>query len=138
MRRSRAELDYEPAHINVVPLVDVMFFLVLFFVVTSAFVNETGIEIDAPAARTATLPENGNIVLAVGRDEAILIDGQRVDFRLVKSTIERLVLENPGSTVIIAADGEVRTRRLVEVLDQVRLAGVTDAAIAAREDDPAR
>lgn len=133
MRRSHAEAEYEVVHINVVPLIDVMFFLVLFFVATSSFVKETGIEVNRPSAQTAVVQEKGNIVVSVTRNGDIWIDRRKVDLRAVRAHVERLMVENPDSTVILAADSEAPTRLLVQALDQVRLAGVVNVAIAASE-----
>jgi biopolymer transport protein ExbD len=133
MRRSHAEAEYEVVHINVVPLIDVMFFLVLFFVATSSFVKETGIEVNRPSAQTAVVQEKGNIVVSVTRNGEIWIERQRIDLRAVRAQVERLLIENPDSTVIVAADAEAPTRMLVQALDQVRLAGVANVAIATSE-----
>jgi len=133
MRRSHAEAEYEVVHINVVPLIDVMFFLVLFFVATSSFVKETGIEVNRPSAQTAVVQEKGNIVVSVTRNGEIWIERQRIDLRAVRAQVERLLVENPDSTVIVAADAEAPTRMLVQALDQVRLAGVANVAIATSE-----
>lgn len=133
MRRSHAEAEYEVVHINVVPLIDVMFFLVLFFVATSSFVKETGIEVNRPSAQTTVVQEKGNIVVSVTRNGDIWIDRRKVDLRAVRAHVERLMVENPDSTVILAADSEAPTRMLVQALDQVRLAGVVNVAIAASE-----
>ncbi|MGH8471167.1 MAG: ExbD/TolR family protein [Gammaproteobacteria bacterium] len=130
MRRSYTESDYQPVHINVIPLIDVMFFLVLFFVATSSFIRETGVDVNRPAARSAELQEKGNIIVSVTKNGEIWIDRRKVDIRALRANVERMYAENPGSSVIIAADEETQTGLLVGALDEARLAGVENVAIA--------
>ena len=133
MRRSHAEQDEDAVHINVVPLIDVMFFLVLFFVATSSFVRDSGVEVNRPAAQSATLQNKANIVVSVTREGDTWLGGKRIDRRALRDEIERLLGENPDSTVIVAADGDGNSRLLVEALDQARLAGESNVAIATTE-----
>lgn len=135
MRRSHAERDDEPVHINVVPLIDVMFFLVLFFVATSSFVRDSGVEVNRPAAQSAKLQDKANIVVSITRDGQAWIAGKRIDRRAIRFEIERLLGENPDSTVIVAADADGSSRALVEALDQARLAGASNVAIATTESE---
>ncbi|MFH0342095.1 MAG: ExbD/TolR family protein [Chromatiales bacterium] len=131
MRRSYTDSDYQPIYINVIPLIDVMFFLVLFFVATSSFIRETGVEVNRPAAKSAQMQEKGNIIVSVTKNGEIWIDRRKVDIRALRANVERMYAENPGSAVIIAADEEARTGLLVAALDEARLAGVENVAIAA-------
>ncbi len=133
MRRSHTETEYEPVHINVVPLIDIMFFLVLFFVATSSFVKEGGIEINRPTAQTAVSQEAGNLIIAIDKNGEIWIDNQHVDIREIRTHVEHLRAQSAEGSVIILADRETSTGATVEVLDQVRLAGVTNIAIAAEK-----
>ncbi len=130
MRRNYTESDYQPVYINVIPLIDVMFFLVLFFVATSSFIRETGVDVNRPAAKSAELQEKGNIIVSVTKNGEIWIDRRKVDIRALRANVERMYAENPGSSVIIAADEEAQTGRLVAALDEARLAGVENVAIA--------
>ncbi len=136
MRRSHAEDEYQPPHINVVPLIDVMFFLVLFFVATASFVRDTGVEVNRPSAVSATAIAKGNIVISVTREGEVWIAGKRVDPRAIRAEVARLLGENPDSTVVVAADGDGSSRQLVQALDQARLAGATSVAIATTESAP--
>lgn len=130
MRRSYTESDYQPVHINVIPLIDVMFFLVLFFVATSSFIRETGVDVNRPTARSAVAQDKANIIVSVTKNGEIWIDRRKVDIRALRANVERMYAENPGSSVIIAADEEAQTGRLVATLDEARLAGVQNVAIA--------
>lgn len=133
LRRSYSESEYQPVHINVIPLIDVMFFLVLFFVATSSFVRETGIDVNRPGAKSAAQQPHGNIVISVTKGGEVWIDRRKVDIRALRANVERLSAENPGSSVVIAADEEAQTGILVQALDETRLAGVENVAIAAYE-----
>ncbi len=133
LRRSYTDSEYQPVYINVIPLIDVMFFLVLFFVATSSFVRETGIDVNRPAAKSTTQQPHGNIIISVTKNGEIWIDRRKIDLRALRANVERLSAENPGSSVIIAADEEAHTRILVHALDEARLAGVENVAIAAIE-----
>ena len=137
MRRRHAAAPYEPVAINVVPLIDVMFFLVLFFVATASFLHDSGIDVNRPAAASAAAIDKGNIVISITREGEIWIAGRRVDGRAVRSEVERLLGQNPDSTVVVAADGDGSSRLLVAVLDQARLAGAAGVAIATTEALPA-
>jgi biopolymer transport protein ExbD len=108
-----------------------VFIMLIFFIVTTSFVKEAGIEVNRPAATTAERQERGNIMIAVSDGGAIWIDGRQVDLRAVRANVERLRAENPEGAVVIQADAASRTGILVQVMDQVRLAGVLNVAIAA-------
>ena len=126
MRRRYTDSDYEGVHINVIPLIDVMFFLVLFFVATSSFIRETGVDVNRPTARSAVAQDKANIIVSLTKHGEIWIDRRKVDIRALRANVERMHAENPGSSVIIAADAETQTQLLVAALDEARLAGVRE------------
>jgi len=117
--------------INLTPLIDMVFILLIFFVVTSSFVKESGIEVSRPSAQTAEAQELGNIIISVNKNGEFWIDRRKVDVNALRAHVERLHAENPEGSVIIAADREARTENLVQALDQARLAGVANVSIAA-------
>lgn len=131
MRYSHTEQDSSAANVNLTPLIDVVFILLIFFLVTASFTKEAGIEVNRPTAQTAVRQERGNLIIAISKDGEIWIDNQKVDIRTIRAHIEQLHAQNPEGTVIILADRDTRTGATVEVLDQVRLAGVTNVALAA-------
>ncbi len=131
MRRSHIEQTNTGNSVNMTPLIDVVFILLIFFVVTSSFVKEAGIDVNRPTAQTAVRKERANIIIAVNRDGEIWIDKKRSDLRSVRPQVERFKAENPEASVVILADEDSRTGVMVEVMDQVRLAGVSNVAIAA-------
>ena len=135
MRRTHTEEQSTSIGVNLTPLLDMVFILLIFFLVTSSFVKESGIDVNRPTAQTATRTERGNIIIAINKDGEIWMDKQQVDVRSVRSHIERLHAQNPEGTVIILADQDSRTGLLVKVIDQARLAGVGNVAIAASQDE---
>jgi biopolymer transport protein ExbD len=125
--------EEEEQEINITPMLDVVFIMLIFFIVTASFVKEAGIDVNKPEGATAQAKEKANILIAIDADGAIWIDRRQVDPRAVRANIERLHAENPQGTVVIQADEDARTGALVQVMDAARLAGVYDVAIAAND-----
>ena len=123
--------EEEEQEINITPMLDVVFIMLIFFIVTASFVKEAGIDVNKPEGQTAVAKEKANILIAIDAEGAIWIDQRQVDPRAVRANIERLHSENPQGTVVIQADEDSRTGVLVQVMDAARLAGVYDVAIAA-------
>lgn len=119
--------------INMTPLIDMIFIILIFFIVTSSFVKEAGIDVNRPNAKTAVSQERANIMIAVTRDGEVWIDRTKVDPRVVRSHVARLHAEHPEGSVVVLADEESRTGLVVQVVDQARLAGVANVAVATRE-----
>ena len=120
-----------PTAMNITPLIDMVFILLIFFAVNASFIKEAGVEIERPSARSAVTQEQANIMIAVTENGEVWIDRQRVDPRSVRGHVERLHAENPEGAVVILADDESQTGLVIEVLDQARLAGVEQVAVAA-------
>jgi biopolymer transport protein ExbD len=135
MRRLHTETESPGVGVNLTPLIDVLFILLIFFIVTSSFVKESGLDVNRPSAQTTVRKERGNIIIAITKGGEIWLDKRRIDRRAIRSYIERLHAENPEGTVVISADKEARIGLMVNVMDQIRLAGVTNIAIAASHDD---
>ena len=133
MRYSHTEQE-SSANINLTPLIDVVFILLIFFLVTASFTKEAGIDVNRPTAQTAVRQERGNLIIAISKNGEIWIDNNKVDIRTIRAHIEHLHAQNPEGTVIILADKDARTGATVDVLDQVRLAGVTNVALAAQPE----
>ncbi len=131
MRSRHVQEQNAAASVNLTPLIDMVFILLIFFLVTASFTKESGIEVDRPTASTATRQEQGSLIIGVSKTGEIWIEDQAVDIRSIRAHVERLHAQNPEGTVIILADKESSTGVTVNVLDQVRLAGVTNVAIAA-------
>ena len=112
-------------------MLDVIFIMLIFFIVTTSFIREAGIEINRPSAETAEREERTNILIAISPEGAIWIDRQQVDIRGLRAVVQKLRAEDPQASVIVQADRDARAGLMVEVMDQARLAGVRDVAIAA-------
>jgi biopolymer transport protein ExbD len=123
----------EETEINITPMLDVVFIMLIFFIVTASFVKESGIEVDRPSAVTAVVKEQGNILVAITADGQIWVDRRQVDPRAVRANIERLHAENPQGSVVIQADKNSTTEMLIQVMDAARQAGVYNVSIAAQE-----
>jgi biopolymer transport protein ExbD len=132
MRRKKAK-EEEEAEINITPMLDVVFIMLIFFIVTASFVKESGIDVNRPDAATATVKERGNILVAITDTNQIWIDRRQVDPRSVRANIERLHAENPQGAVVIQADENSKNGLLVQVMDAARQAGVFNVSIAANE-----
>lgn len=132
--RDHLKSEGGPAALNITPMIDMVFILLIFFAVNASFVKESGVEIERPNARTAEIQQKANIMIAVTRNDEIWIDRQRVDPRSVRGHVERLHAENPEGAVVILADEDSKTGLVIEVLDQTRLAGVENVAVAATPD----
>ena len=123
----------EESEINITPMLDVVFIMLIFFIVTATFVKEAGIDVNRPDAATAVKQEKANILIAIGANNSIWIDRRQVDIRSVRPNIERLHAENPQGTVVIQADKESKTNTLIQVMDASRQAGVFNVSIAAQD-----
>lgn len=123
----------EKEDIDMTPMLDVVFILLIFFIVTASFVKEAGIDVNRPEAATAVKKERANILVAISDKGDIWINKRKVDIRSVQANIERLKAENPQGTVVIQADKKATTDTLIKVMDSARAAGVFDVSIAAQE-----
>lgn len=136
MRRNGRKVSAEEnaSEIDLTPMLDVVFIMLIFFIVTASFIKEAGIEINRPEASTANQKKNVNILVAVSATNEIWIDKRRVDKRAVRSVIERMHAENPKGAVVVQADNESNTETVTSVIDSARAAGVYDVSLATEND----
>jgi biopolymer transport protein ExbD len=120
------------AEINMAPLIDMVFILLIFFLVTTSFVREAGVEVDRPQAFTAQAKQKRAFMVAVDVKGGIYVDSRRVNLRSVRGLVERFLAEEREGAVVIVADKKSLTGRVIAVLDECRLAGAKDVAVAAR------
>lgn len=120
--------------INMSPMVDMTFLLLIFFLVTTTFVKESGVEVNRPVATSTESKENTNIVIGVTKDGMIYIENQIIDVRSVRSRMERFKNEMPDGNVVITADKDSLFGKAIEVLDQVRMAGIKNVVVAATKE----
>ena len=128
-RKTKASEDDQNT-IDLTPMLDVVFIMLIFFIVTASFIKEAGIEINRPEATTALLKKNANILIAVSSSNEVWIDKNRIDIRAVKGTVERLHAENPKGAVVIQADDEANIETLTKVAQAAREAGVVDVSVS--------
>jgi biopolymer transport protein ExbD len=125
--------EEEAEEINMTPMLDVVFIMLIFFIVTASFVKEAGIDVNRPEAATAVKKQRANILVAISDKGEIWINKRQVDIRAVQANIERLKAENPQGSVVIQADKKATTEMLIKVMDASRAAGAFDVSIAAQE-----
>ena len=123
--------DDDENEINLTPMLDVVFIMLIFFIVTASFIKEAGIDVNRPdAPMTESKPEDANILVMINANDEIWIDRRLIDPRAVRANIERMHAENPDGSVVIQANNKSTNKILVEVMDSARLAGVYSISIA--------
>ncbi len=119
--------------INVTPLMDIVFIMLIFFIVTSTFVKEPGVDVNRPEAQTAKIRKLANILVAVTDENEIWINKDKIELDAVRINVEQIRQENPKGTAVVQIDRNADTRYLVEVINQIRAAGIEDIAISTEE-----
>ncbi len=123
--------DMDESEIDLTPMLDVVFIMLIFFIVTASFVKEAGIDVNRPdAPLSQELTENTNILIRVNANDEIWIDRRLIDPRAVRANIERLHAENPSGSVVIQPNKHSTNKMLVIIMDAARLAGVYNISIA--------
>ena len=130
MARKRIR-EAETAEIDITPMMDIVFIMLIFFIVTTSFVKEAGIDVNKPEAAQAQKKPSATIFIAIRANGEIWMDKRAVDVERVGATVEKLLAESPTDTVIIQADKEAKHGVVVSVMDQIKLAGIDKISIAA-------
>jgi len=128
MARRHASKD-EP-EINITPMLDIVFIMLIFFIVTTSFVRETGVEIEKPSAVSTEPRPRGNVLIAIRGNDEIWMNRQLVELPDVRIMVERARAENPESSAVLLADRGARTGRVIQVMDQVQAAGIREISIS--------
>lgn len=134
MRKFRRYSRSEESGIDITPMLDIVFIMLIFFIVTTSFVKESGIDIHRPSAKTAKPKKQASILIAINQAGEVWIDGRAVDMNSVRANVERLHAESPEGAVVIQADKNSVAGLLVKVMDQVRLAGIKKISISAMKE----
>jgi biopolymer transport protein ExbD len=121
--------------INMAPLIDMVFLLLIFFAVTTSFVKEAGIDVQRASAATAEVREQGSILIGVSPDGDVFMEGKKIDVRSVRGLVERALAEDPQGGVVVVADKRSMTGAVVKVMDQCRLAGAKNVSLAAKREE---
>jgi len=122
--------DEGPGEIDLTPMLDVVFILLIFFIVTSVFVTEAGIEVTKPEASTAESKAKDLILIAVTADGEIWIDGEAVDPRFIRARFELRLAESPNSSVVIQGDQAAQNEHVMSILRAARDAQIANVSIS--------
>jgi biopolymer transport protein ExbD len=131
MQSRRHAPTSEDHGIDLAPMLDFCINLLIFFIITTSFIKEAGIPVLKPGATTAEYRQSGNLQIAIRENGDIWVDRQKVDLRDVRSRMERFHIERPEDSVVIIADKASKAGVVAQVMDEVRLAGIKNYAIAA-------
>ena len=129
-RKTRTE--EEDATIDMTPMLDIVFIMLIFFIVTTVFVKEAGVEVNKPDASLAVLKKNANVFIAITEDGSVWLDKREVAVDAVRANLEKLLTEQPTDYVFIQADIKAKHGIVVKVMDQIKAAGVDRISVAAR------
>lgn len=128
---ARRHAHTEDAEINITPMLDIVFIMLIFFIVTTSFTKETGAVIVKPEAEQAVALRKGTILIGIRPNDEIWMAKRLIELREVRQMVERAKSENPEGSVVIIADKGSRIGTVTDVMDQVKLAGVEGIAISA-------
>ena len=124
-------VDEDENEINLTPMLDVVFIMLIFFIVTASFIKEAGLDVNRPdAPMTESTPEESNILVMINANDEIWIERRLIDPRALRANIERMHAENPEGSVVIQANNQSSNKMLVTVMDAARQAGVYNISIA--------
>lgn len=130
MARKNKAGQEEQSAIDLTPMLDVVFIMLIFFIVTASFIKEPGIEVNRPDATTGLFKKNANILIAITDTNEIWLDKQRIDVRSIKNNIERLLAENPAGAVVIQADDDANIETMTKVAQAATEAGALDVSVS--------
>ena len=135
MALGKRRKDEEESNIYMTPMLDVVFIMLIFFIVTASFVNESGLDVNRPPTSDEPPPEqeNTNIVFRVSESNELTLEGRRIDIRAVRANVERMHAEKPEAKVIVSAHPKSKTEMFVQISDQAREAGVYDVSLSTDE-----
>lgn len=128
----KVRVEEEDATIDMTPMLDVVFIMLIFFIVTTVFVKQAGIDVNKPEGVTATKMKNANIFIAVTEDGRVWMDRREISVDSVTANLEKLLSEQPSDAVFIQADEKAKHGIVVEVMDKVKAAGIDQVAVAVR------
>ena len=126
--------DDEAGAIDLTPMLDVVFIMLIFFIVTASFVKEPGVEVNRPDSTTSLLKKNAKILLAINDDNEVWIDKKQYDLNKVADKVKVLYAENPNSAVVIQADNDANVKTIVEITQEVRELGIPEVEVSTEKD----
>lgn len=128
--RQHAQSD-EAEEINMTPMLDIVFIMLIFFIVTAVYVKEAGVTINKPNAQSAQLKSQASILIAVTSADQVWVNRKKVEIKALRTVLEQLISENPRGTIVIQADREARSGLTMEVMEAARQAGAANVALSA-------
>lgn len=128
--RNHAQAD-EAEEINMTPMLDIVFIMLIFFIVTAVFVKEAGVSVDKPIAISAELKQQAAVLIAVTSADQVWVNRKKVEIKALRTVLERLLAENPRGTVVIQADREAKSGITMQVMEAARQAGAPNVALSA-------
>ncbi|NWG46851.1 MAG: biopolymer transporter ExbD [Alphaproteobacteria bacterium] len=134
MRRRKTAGDASESPIDLTPMLDIVFIMLIFFIVTATFIREPGIKVTRPETETQQPVKNIAILVAVDAESRIFIDGDEVDPRSLRASIDRLRTENPKGDVVIQADEAADVGVTIQVMETAKAAGAPSVHIATQDD----
>ncbi|WP_087020968.1 ExbD/TolR family protein [Thaumasiovibrio subtropicus] len=133
MRLSRPAKPREEAQVDLTSMLDIVFIMLIFFIVTSSFVNESGVEVNRPQASHAVSQKDAGIFVAITASNDVFIDKRMVDVERVQATLEHLLMDKPETSLVIQADEHAYNGTVVKVMDAAKAAGIDSIALAAEK-----
>ena len=134
MRKHAAKAE-DTADIDMTPMLDIVFIMLIFFIVTASFLKEAGIDVNRPEGNNSqSNPDDArNIMISVTAENEVWMESRRIDARAVRANVERLKAENPEGTIVIQADREASTGVVARIMDSLNVAGFRDHVLATAE-----
>jgi biopolymer transport protein ExbD len=132
-RKKHSSMD-EEAQIDMTPMLDIVFIMLIFFIVTTSFVKPSGLDYNKPKASQATSKPSANIFIGISKTGVIMMENRQVDIERVTANVERMLAEAPEAAVLIQADKDTQHGLVVKVLDEVKSAGIDKISISAGND----
>jgi biopolymer transport protein ExbD len=132
MAKKARHSKIDEAQMDMTPMLDIVFIMLIFFIVTSSFVKESGVDVRRPEALTTEAKPRASIFVGIAENDKIWMQKKVIDPRVLRPAIERVMAENPGGSIVIQADKGSKTETLIEVLNAAKAAGVGEVAVAAQ------
>jgi biopolymer transport protein ExbD len=133
MRRLRSKQE-DDAKIDITPMLDVVFIMLIFFIVTASFIKESGAKVVKPEAENAVKHPKASVLLAIDENNEIWLDRRVIDPRAIKANINRLRAENPDGQVIVQADVQSNAETLMKVVEALKDAGISIPTVATKSE----
>ncbi|AZG35680.1 MAG: biopolymer transporter ExbD [Shewanella psychromarinicola] len=134
MARKKHSTMEEEAQIDMTPMLDIVFIMLIFFIVTTSFVKPSGLDYNKPKASQATSKPSANIFIGISKNGVIMMENRQVDIERVTANVERMLAEAPEAAVLIQADKDSLHGLVVKVLDNVKAAGIDKISVSAGND----